>query len=93
MADNAVGSSSTDEGDTAGASSADNHAFQEQKKRLRLTSPENEINMDEFKEWTFSNHHRSIVHLLSCLAGIEVWTTSKTSKFNLEQRLIESYRR
>ena len=79
--------------DLAGVVSADNHALREQKRRLRLHSCETDITMDEVETWTIANHHRAVVHLLCCLAGVEVWLTAKTSTFHLEQRLMEAYTR
>ena len=76
---------------SADAASADTHALREQQKRLRLSS--GPMNMKEFDTWTLVNHHRAIVYLLSCLAGVEVWGTDKTSTFHMEGRLLESYRR
>ena len=93
MADDTIALSSADEDEGLGAVSAANHAFLEQKKRLRLTSSESDIGMGELNDWTIVNHHRAIMHLLSCLAGVEVWTTSKTSNFHVEQRMLEAYGR
>ena len=81
----------TDEEGMDGIVSAEKHALQEQKKRLRLSCAKSDIDLDELNNWSLVNHHRAIYYLLSCVAGIEVWCTGKTTKRNLEQRLLESY--
>ena len=71
MVDDTIALSSADEDEGLGVVSAVNHAFLEQKK-IQLTSAENDIGMGELNEWTIVNHHRAIMYLLSCLAGVEV---------------------
>ena len=39
-----------------------------------------------------STHHRAIVYLLTCLAGCEVWSTSKTTIGEIEYKIFASYK-
>ena len=72
----------------------DDAILDDQMKRLHLISPKHpsDITIDRLEEWTFNNHHRDVVHLLLCLAGSEVWCTSKTNIQGSQDRLMKAYK-